>query len=364
MNDHAAGRGIRAAEIVLPAEPFDATLAFFLERLGFRIEAIFPADAPAVAVISGHGLRLRLDAQARGSAGTLRLACEDPAAFAGLDAAPNGTRLDFVPARTPVVVPPLVPRFVVSRGGEGAHWGVGRAGMRYRDLIPDRLGGRFIASHIVIAQGGEVPDYVHYHRVRFQMIYCRAGWVRVVYEDQGPDFVMRAGDCVLQPPEIRHRVLESSSGLEVIEIGCPALHETLADPATPLPTGKTDPSRRFAGQLFVRHEAASAPRRAWRHDGFVARDIGIAAATDGLADVLAVTPTTARETPRETHDAELRFGFLLAGAATLDAEGHGAHALAAGDAWVVPAGVAHALRDLAPDSEFLEVTLPARGGQG
>jgi hypothetical protein len=34
---------------------------------------------------------------------------------------------------------------------------------------------------------------------------------------------------VLQPPEIRHRVLESSPGLEVIEIGCPAVHETIAD---------------------------------------------------------------------------------------------------------------------------------------
>jgi quercetin dioxygenase-like cupin family protein len=230
--------------------------------------------------------------------------------------------------------------------------------MRYRDLIPGRLGGRVIASHIVIPEGGPVPDYVHYHRVRFQMIYCRAGWVRVVYEDQGPDFVMRAGDCVLQPPEIRHRVLESSSGLEVVEIGCPALHETLADPATALPSARIDPARRFGGQLFVRHEAATAPRRAWRHAGFAARDIGIAAATDGLADVLAVTPTTARAVPRETHDQELRFTFLLAGAATLDVEGHGTHALSAGDAWVVPAGVPHALRALAADSEFLEVSLP------
>jgi quercetin dioxygenase-like cupin family protein len=185
--------------------------------------------------------------------------------------------------------------------------------------------------------------------------------VRVVYEDQGSDFIMRAGDCVLQPPEIRHRVLESSSGLEVIEIGCPALHETLADPSMALPTGRSDPARRYGGQLFVRHQAATAPRRGWRHAGFAARDIGIAAATDGLADVLAVTPTAARTTPRETHDQELRFTFLLAGTATLDAEGQGAHALSAGDAWVVPAGVPHALRDIAADSELLEVSLPMRG---
>jgi quercetin dioxygenase-like cupin family protein len=41
------------------------------------------------------------------------------------------------------------------------------------------------------------------------MIYCHRGWVRVVYEDQGEPFVMHPGDCVLQPPGIRHRVLEA-----------------------------------------------------------------------------------------------------------------------------------------------------------
>src|SRR6185503_1504966 len=69
----------------------------------------------------------------------------------------------------------------------------GRAGMEYRDLIPDRLDGRVIASHIRITKGGEVPDYVHYHKIRFQMIYCKRGWIRVVYEDQGPPFVLNAG---------------------------------------------------------------------------------------------------------------------------------------------------------------------------
>ena len=84
--------------------------------------------------------------------------------------------------------------------------------MLYRDLIPGRLGGRYIASLISIPEGGPVADWVHFHRVAFQMIYVRRGWVRVVYEDQGEPFVMREGDLVLQPPEIRHRVLESSPG--------------------------------------------------------------------------------------------------------------------------------------------------------
>eukprot|EP01052_Picozoa_sp_SAG31_P001309 SAG31_NODE_44_length_31168_cov_16.507290_19_plen_124_part_00 len=60
---------------------------------------------------------------------------------------------------------------------------------------------------------------VHFHRVAFQIIYCLKGWVRLSYEGQGPPFVLRAGDCVLQPPTIRHRVLESGDGLEVVELG-------------------------------------------------------------------------------------------------------------------------------------------------
>ncbi|MEJ7721708.1 MAG: hypothetical protein WKF58_15315 [Ilumatobacteraceae bacterium] len=111
----------------------------------------------------------------------------------------------------------------------------GRAGMRYRDLIPARHGGRFIASHIVIPDGGPVPDYVHHHRIRFQVIVCAAGWVRVVYEDQGPPFVLEAGDCVLQPPGIRHRVLEASPGAEVVELSCPGEHETHVDHVLTLP---------------------------------------------------------------------------------------------------------------------------------
>ena len=45
--------------------------------------------------------------------------------------------------------------------------------MLYRDLIPSRLGGRYIASHITIAEGGPVADWVHFHRVAFQLICVR-----------------------------------------------------------------------------------------------------------------------------------------------------------------------------------------------
>ncbi len=146
--------------------------------------------------------------------------------------------------------------------------------MRYRDLIPGRLGGSFIASHIHIPDAGPVPDYVHFHHVRFQMIFCAKGWVRLVYEDQGEPFVLEAGDCVLQPPRIRHRVLECSADLEVVEIGCPADHETIVEHTIELPTAELRPDREFAGQRFTRHRASQAVWQAWHRSGFEQRDLG------------------------------------------------------------------------------------------
>ncbi len=351
---------IQAAEIVLPGGELDTTLRFFTERLGFRVEAIFPADAPAVAVIAGHGLRIRLERDGTGAPGVIRLKCREPARGAARLTAPNGTVIDLVDADPPIVLPALQPSFVVSRLGDDAKWGVGRAGMRYRDLIPDRQGGRFIASHIVIPEGGPVPDYVHFHKIHFQMIYCRKGWVRVVYEDQGPAFVMEAGDCVLQPPRIRHRVLESSSGLEVIEIGCPAEHETAADGTLSLPNSKIDPASNFNGQRFVRHIAAQATWRPWRLPGFECRDTGIAAATDGLADVLVVRPRGTLAPQSSQHDGELQFMFVLEGKLTLRSDGRDPQALASGDSLVIPAGMRHALADCSADLQLLEVTLPRK----
>jgi len=364
---------IRAVEVVLPCIDLDPTVDFFVDRLGFRLDLIMPADDPAVALLSGHGMRIRLERGGSGDPGTLRLACDDPRAW-GTDllTAPNGTRIQLVDANPPLVIPESPPLFELTRD-DGDVGGVGRAGMRYRDLLPKRQGGRFIASHILIPEAGPVPDYVHHHRVRFQMIYCAAGWVRVVYEDQGPAFVLEAGDCVLQPPGIRHRVLESSAGLEVIEIGCPAEHETTAEHVITLPTPELRPERVFEGQRFVRHAVADAVWEPWRLTGFACRDTGICAATDGLAGVRVVRcdRNAARangkagpegETQPVTdlvHDGELLFWFVLSGTATLHAEGRADEPLGKGAAVAIPAGKSHRLAEPSADLELLEVTLPA-----
>jgi quercetin dioxygenase-like cupin family protein len=351
---------IEWGEVVLPAAALGETVAFLSERLGFRIEAIFPADAPAVAVLFGHGLRVRLEREHSGDPGTLRLACTDPTLIADGElelVAPNGTRVQLVTSDSAVMLPPLVPSLVISRLAE-AEWGEGRAGMLYRDLIPDRQGGRFIASHIRIVEGGPVPDYVHFHKIRFQMIYCHKGWVRVVYEDQGPPFVLRAGDCVLQPPQIRHRVLDSSPGLEVIEISCPAEHETLADHDRSLPTATRDRKREYGGQRFVHHELASAPWGPWRLPGFEARDLGFAHATAGLARARVARRLGVAPPQPARHEGELLFVFVLAGSLVLRCDGKRAESLRAGDSFVIPPGLWHELDQSSEDVELLELCLP------
>jgi len=284
-------------------------------REGFRLDSIYPADDPHSAVLTRGGETVRL---------TIRPGASRPTA----------------------ALPPFRPEFVLTRAGNEA--GEGRAGMFYRDLVPGRLGGRYIASLITMPDRGPVADWVHFHRIAFQLIYVRRGWVRVVYEDQGEPFVMQPGDLVLQPPEIRHRVLESSAGLEVVEIGCPALHETFAEHEMALPNG-TDPARTFGGQHFLRHVAAET---AWTgFHGGEARETGIHEATGGLAEVRTIRGASIRFPP---HDGELVFGFVLDGSAALRfADGF---ALDSGDAFVIAPGQEWSLGDGSDDFRLLHVT--------
>jgi mannose-6-phosphate isomerase-like protein (cupin superfamily) len=364
------------AQVVLPGPDLDDTISFFADRLGFRLLSIWPADDPRRAVMDGHGLCIELQRDGDRPPGVLRLLCREPlpgTAIGDVLTAPNGTRVELRAAEPAFAVPDGQATFAVSRADVDNEWVVGRAGMRYRDLLPDRQGGRFIASHIAIPDGGPVPDYVHYHRIRFQLIYCHRGWVRVVYEDQGEPFVLEAGDCVLQPPEIRHRVLEASPGLEVVELSCPAEHVTMVEHGFDLPTAVRRPDRDFGGQRFVRHRAAEAQWQPWRSAGYEARDTGIAAATDGLASVQVVrrlgtavdgaaggpVDGSSRAPVMVRHDAELWFLFVLGGTVTMAAEGHPPEPLTVGGSVAVPAGLAHRLEDPSADLELLEVALPA-----
>lgn len=285
---------------------------------GFRLDLIYPADDPHTATLSRQGELVRVT--------------RSPNASPPSD-----------------VLPSFAPDFVLTPAG--ADPAQGRAGMFYRDLVPGRLGGRYIASHISIPEGGPVADWVHFHRIRFQMIYVRRGWVRVVYEDQGEPFVMNEGDLVLQPPEIRHQVLESSPGLEVIEIGSPAVHATFAEHRFELPNG-LDGGRTFAGQRFLHHSGAQTD---WTpFNGWKSQETAVGDATQGVAEVRTIRPAGNMHITFGPHDGELVFAFVLEGSASL--ERRGSHRICATDAFVVPPGEPWAISNASSDFRLLLVT--------
>ena len=273
---------IAAAEVLLPCPQgtFAPTLAFFQE-LGFAVATISPADSPTHATLTAYGLRIRLHPSSDSAPPpTLRLLRSDLAEFGGAPpsvTAPNGVVVLFSPLET--VFP--IDEGGVLGGPSQDDWVLGRAGMAYRDLLPGRMGGRLIASHIRVASGGPVPDYVHFHNVQFQIIYVVKGWVELVYEDCGPAFIAREGDLVLQPPRIRHRVLTASDGLEVVELAKPASHETHADLGMPLPNSHLPLlDREWSGQRFVHHVAASST--SIEIGGLLRTDLGLSGAASGF----------------------------------------------------------------------------------
>jgi quercetin dioxygenase-like cupin family protein len=353
------------AEVCLPTQDLRGDIGFFTKTLGLRMEMIYPADDPAVAVFSGHGLRVRLDAGLSHSAGHLLIRCDDVDGFADGERAlisPGGTHITIEALHEPVVMPETIHSFVVRRLKDQAPWVIGRAGMHYRDLIPDRLGGSIIASHIRIPDGGPVPDMVHYHTVGFQLIFCYRGWVDLVYEDQGEPFRLYAGNCVIQPPEIRHRVLFASDNIEVIEIGVPAEHVTTIDHDMELPNGPANPDRVFQGQRFVHHKAEEATWKPFRIPHLQSRDTTIAAHTSNVAGVHVVRAGDNEGTKVakwSKHTTDILFTFVMEGTMTLEGEGREPYPLEAGDAFVIPPDMKTRYADISADLELLEVSLPA-----
>ena len=347
------------AEIRLPTDELRDDLPFYTKILKLRLDTIHPADNPQVAVLSGHGLRIRIEKGAKEAPGTIRILTDNPDGFAGGKrelVAPNGTRIEIDELNPPLVLPPTRHGFVVRRLADRAPWIIGRAGMEYRDLVPSRLGGAVIASHIRVPDG-PVADMVHFHKVGFQLIFCLKGWVDVVYEDQGGPLRLTAGDCFIQPPAIRHRVLEAGDGIEVIEIGVPAEHVTEIDHAMTLPTAALRPGREWDGQKFVHNLVRTGVFKPFRIPGFEARDTTIKENTRGVASVMVARPR-GEAPPWTRHGGDILFTYVMAGEMTLEGEGEEPIRLARGDAFVIPPGMATRYAGITADLELLEVALP------
>ncbi len=133
---------------------------------------------------------------------------------------------------------------------------------------------------------------------------------------------IHAGDCFIQPPEIRHRVLEASDGIEVIEIGVPAEHVTEIDHDMTLPTPHHRPDREWEGQRFV-HNVAPGRQLARRAPSGLRRPATPRSARQhrGRGRGHAWLRPTGEASPWTMHDADILFTFVMTGEMTLEGEG-------------------------------------------
>ena len=122
--------------------------------------------------------------------------------------------------------PKAAPRkqtFVASHLNPNAFEGGLRTYAKYRDLGMAAATNGLAVAHVIKMIPPCDPAVVskwHYHDVEFQMIYVLKGWISGEYD--GETVTMREGSCWLQPPKIKHTVLDYSNDCELLEIILPA----------------------------------------------------------------------------------------------------------------------------------------------
>jgi hypothetical protein len=119
--------------------------------------------------------------------------------------------------------------FVANHLGPGAFEGGLRSYAKYRDLDIVSATRGLARAHVIKMIPPCDPAVVskrHYHDVEFQLIYVLKGWIKGEYEGAGV-VTMREGSCWLQPPRIKHSVLDYSEDCELLEVIMPADFETV-----------------------------------------------------------------------------------------------------------------------------------------
>ena len=119
--------------------------------------------------------------------------------------------------------------FVVSHHREEDFEAGLRRYAKYRDLGINKATNGMVRAHVIRFVPPCRPEEVskrHFHDVDFQMVYVLKGWMKTEFEGQGA-MVMQAGSSWIQPPRIKHVVLDYSDDCEVLEIILPADFETV-----------------------------------------------------------------------------------------------------------------------------------------
>lgn len=341
-----------AACCVLPTRDLQADVLFFTRDVGFQLLALNPASNPVQAELGGFGLTIRLDTRHRApDAGCIVIKTQQHSVCDDMRS-PSGALIIRESLQEPGI------QTIQKHSTEictlrTSPWKAGKAGTQTRELIPSRLGGGIVATHIRIPNGGPVADKVHYHTANFQLVFCVQGWITLVYEDQGEPVTLSAGDCVTQPPHIRHRVLETSNGLEVLEIGLPAEHVTAIDNNMQLPTSQVDSHRQFDGQRFCHFRRENAKWQRHRLPGFVSSDTGVAHASANVAGARVLKAIHSPPAYSTRHSADVLFSYILSGSVRVDGQ-----LLVAGDAFTLPPHEAHRISDLSEDVSVFEFSVP------
>jgi hypothetical protein len=119
--------------------------------------------------------------------------------------------------------------FVASHLNPNAFEGGLRSYAKYRDLGMAAATNGLAQAHVIKMIPPCDPAVVskrHYHDVQFQMIYVLKGWIKGEYDGAG-EVTMVEGSCWLQPPKIKHTVLDYSDDCELLEIILPAEFDTV-----------------------------------------------------------------------------------------------------------------------------------------
>ena len=92
------------------------------------------------------------------------------------------------------------------------------------------------------------------------------------------------------------------------------------------------------------------------------RDLGIAAATNGLATahvIRMIEPFSEKLSQRHHHDVQFQMVYVLKGWFKTEFEGHGVQTMQAGSCWIQPPNIRHTVVGWSDDCEVLEIILPA-----
>ena len=96
------------------------------------------------------------------------------------------------------------------------------------------------------------------------------------------------------------------------------------------------------------------------------RDLGIAAATEGLVQAHVIRMTKPFDEGDVAiphyHDVDFQMVYVLKGWFQSEFEGEGVHTFHAGSCWIQPPKIKHTVRGYSDDCELLEIVLPADFG--